>query len=373
MSMVRTSQVPVRSARRRSADLRTGRLPASGDGTMSPSSPVSATPSVARSGANVIICKPADQKPRVGGPTRRPRGALRAGSQSLPPGTFAVHLSLDRSGTLVSLRGRHDIVVEIPYTSFNGVVRQFETGFANDLIRDLYNMCFTLFTDLERSYAFYLKEGIEYFDTAAGTQVNFGSRPRRFAGGPGLRPESYFTVCGDAGDHGTLRDELTAYYGAKSGATVMIYDPCVDSWISGPLQEMGITNLDIPLLYFVYQLEDSITSEDLAKIRKSNSSLEAGARLGVTYGVRQSELNLSRVIDLRNPDVQDWFVQTFVAVEVEEASHAEERGRTIHLSWRDPPSTFGELLPVITSLETGGGMVFSQAVGAWLRTHGADG
>lgn len=264
-------------------------------------------------------------------------------------------------------------MVEIPYTSFNGMVRQFETKFPQKIMSDLYNMCFTAFDDLDRFHASFLKEGIKYFVTAAGTQRNFGSRPRRFAGGPGLSPESYFTICGDAGDHGTLRDELTAYYGAKSGVTVTIYDPCVDSWVIDVLRDMGVTDLDVPLFYLVYQLEQTIDSEDLDTIRRSDPSIAVGERIGVTYGIRQSELNLSHVIDLRNPDVQDWFTDSFVALEVEEASHSAERGRVIHLSLSGPPSTFGELLPVITSLETGGGMVFSQAVGAWLRSHGCDG
>lgn len=263
--------------------------------------------------------------------------------------------------------------VDIPYTTFDGVVRQMETRFANPVIATLYGICFSLFDDLDRQFADDFRDGIAHFVTAAGTQHNFGSRPRRFAGGPGLRPASYFTVSGETGDRGALRDEMTAYYSGSSGVTATIYDPTVDEWLTDELGRAGVVDLDQPLLYIEYRLEPTIGSRSLAALRETDNSFEIGDTVGVTYGVTRSEIQLERVVDLRDPEVQDWFVDTFVALEVDAASHARERGRIIHLSLEQPPSNFGEILPVINSLETGGGMAFSQAVGAWLRVHGADG
>jgi hypothetical protein len=260
-------------------------------------------------------------------------------------------------------------MTDIPFTTYTGSVRQFETRFPLPQIAVFYGLCFSLFEDIDRQHAD--DSQITYVVTAAGTQYNFGSRPRRFAGGPGLRPESYSTISTPTGDRGALRDELTAYYSGSAGIWVMIYDPTVEEWVTDHLREQGVPDVDLPLLYIVYKLEETMSADTLAKIHQVDPSFRIGEKLGMTYGVRQSDITLERVIDLRYPEAQEWFVETFVALEVEAAS--QQRGPVIYLNTGRPPSTFGEMLPVISSLETGGGMVFSQAVGAWLRAHGANG
>jgi hypothetical protein len=93
----------------------------------------------------------------------------------------------------------------------------------------------------------------------------------------------------------------------------------------------------------------------------------------VTYGVREFEARFDRIVDLRDPETQAWFTDTFVGLELENEARVAEETHVTHWPPKEPLASFGELLPVISSLETGGGMAFGQAVGQWLRGHGADG
>jgi hypothetical protein len=262
---------------------------------------------------------------------------------------------------------------EIPFTPFRGQAKQLDTDFRLPIMADFYTLCFSAFDDLDRQYARLKAEGIARIVNAAGVQLNFGARPRRFAGGPGLPPGRYFTLCEgvDFRDRGTLRDEITAYYSGDSGIVVTIFDPKVDHGILEHLQETGMSPEDaaLPLYYCVYELARE--TELNAPLRHGTEPLSIGEPVGITYGVRQFNLELDRVVDLRDPITQQWFVSTFVALEVENKERAAaETGLTFLTN--EVPETFAQLLPVIASRETGGGMVFGQAVGQWLRRHGVD-
>jgi hypothetical protein len=93
--------------------------------------------------------------------------------------------------------------------------------------------------------------------------------------------------------------------------------------------------------------------------------------MNITYGVRQRLAEIDRVIDLRYPETQTWFLDTFVPIELESETRS-AKATNLHFPPKQPLQSFKELLSVIVSLETGGGMVFSQAVGQWLRRHQAN-
>lgn len=263
---------------------------------------------------------------------------------------------------------------EIPFTTFRGQLKQLETEFRAPVMGRLFNACFSAFEDIDRQYASLKAQGIHQLISAAGSEINFGFRPRRFAGGPGLPPGRYFTVC-DGGafeDAGTLRDELTAYYSAASGIHVTILDPKVDRWVLDYLRDrqgMSPEDLAYPLLLYIYTLERR--TERNAHLIDGEDALPEGATIAITYGVREIEATLDKVIDLRDPNTQDWFSRTFVSLEIENAEAASRESGIVILG-KEPIEGFQHLLPVISSLETGGGMAFGQAVGHWLRRHGAN-
>jgi hypothetical protein len=265
---------------------------------------------------------------------------------------------------------------DIPFTTVIGEIKQLDTDFRLPVMRELFECCFSEFEAIDKMHADLKREGITSIVTAAGVEQSFGSRPRRFAGGPGLAPGSYFTLCDQTGaftDGGTLRDELTAYYNAASGITPLICDSKVDQWLIPHLRsEAGMSDEDLayPFYYVRYQVERE--TEDNARLRGGDPPLGPGATMGITYGVRQFTAELHRIVDLRVPDTQEWFVQTFVGLELE---NEERTARETHMLFppKPPLKSFGDLLPAIVSLETGGGMIFGQAVGQWLRRHGANG
>jgi hypothetical protein len=262
--------------------------------------------------------------------------------------------------------------VDIPFTTFRGQIKQLDTDFKLPIMREFFEPCFSAFEDLDRLYADLKRQGIARLVTAAGIELNFGKRPRRFAGGPGLPPGRYFTLCdgGDFSDRGTLRDEITAYYSGDSGISVTIFDPRVDPYVVELLQHSGMSLEDasLPLYYFVYRLE---RATDKNAALRQRDDVQMGDGIGITYGVRQMEAQIDQVVDLRDPDTQSWFTETFVALEIgSEESAGRESG--LVFPGKEVIESFGELLPVIVSIETGGGMIFGQAVGQWLRQQGAN-
>jgi hypothetical protein len=205
-----------------------------------------------------------------------------------------------------------------------------------------FETCFASFDDLGRQYAASRRDGIATFVSAAGTEINFGHRPKRFAGGPGLPVGRYFTVCEDHGfgDGGTLRDELTAYYSGKSGVTVTVFDPKVDPGILDYLQEShgaSDESLAHPLYLFIYKIERR-TEMNLSLINRDDAYPQ-GEAIAFTYGVREIDAVIDDVIDLRLPETQEWFVRTFVNLELAGRERAEKETGLVILRVDDRPWT----------------------------------
>jgi hypothetical protein len=109
-----------------------------------------------------------------------------------------------------------------------------------------------------------------------------------------------------------------------------------------------------------------------APLRDRPDAFQPGQSIGITYGVRQFEVEIEGVVDLRYPDTQRWFAKTFIALELQNKERVVEETRVRVIDMSDPVESFAQLLPVIVSLETGGGMIFGQAIGRWLRQRGAN-
>jgi hypothetical protein len=262
---------------------------------------------------------------------------------------------------------------DIPFSTFQGQLKQLDTDFKLPLMRELFEPSFSAFSGLDRQRAKMLEDGIKFICSAAGVDINFGFRPRRFAGGPGLPPSRYFVLCdGSFNDRGALRDELTAYYSGRAGITVSVFDPKVEPDILEYLRVthgMDEDSLAHPLYLVIYRLERP--TERNAHLMKGSSPLALHEGIAITYGVRQFNAEIERVIDLRLPETQEWFTRTFVSLERDSEKAASER---THVTFppKPPLETFAEMLPVLVGLNTGGGMSFGQAVGQWLRQHGAN-
>jgi len=262
-------------------------------------------------------------------------------------------------------------MTDIPLSTFRGHLRQMETNFALPMMGPFFDAAFSAFKTIDEGRAGLAKDNIRKIVTASGTEVNFGSRPRRFAGGPGLAKGSYFTVCSgpDFNDHGALRDEMTAYFGGDSGILAAIFDPTTEPFVKDLVREAGAPE-DAPFLMFIYEVCRQ-TAQNAPLLALDPEYL--GQKVAITYGVRQTEAEIEAVLDLRRPDAQEWFARTFIALEVAGRAIAEEQSGIRFLRLAPDLTTFAELLPTLLNLQTGGGSTFSQAVGQWLRHHGVSG
>jgi len=271
--------------------------------------------------------------------------------------------------------GSRVMSAELPFTKFRGQIKQIETDFRFPIMRRFYETCFSEFDDIDRLFANLKQQGIHTMVSAGGVQTNYGYRPRRFAGGPGLPPGRYFTLCDGLhfNDGGTLRDEITAYYSGASGITATIFDSIVDAYIKEDLKKSGNStdeDLRYPFYLIIYQIERR--TDENAALLEMEQDFTVGHGPAITYGVRQLSAEIDSVVDLRYPATQDWFFETFVHLELENENRAAQT-TNMRFPAKRPLQSFQELLPAIVSLETGGGMVFGQAVGQWLRRHGANG
>jgi hypothetical protein len=79
-----------------------------------------------------------------------------------------------------------------------------------------------------------------------------------------------------------------------------------------------------------------------------------------------TDITFARVIDLRLPDCQEWFIRSFGGSELER-QFKNDSGWTAF-------NYFHEMLPVLLWAEPGGAMFegLSQYIGHWMRTHGIE-
>jgi hypothetical protein len=91
------------------------------------------------------------------------------------------------------------------------------------------------------------------------------------------------------------------------------------------------------------------------------------------YPMSLVDVAIERTIDLRLPNVLQWFLDVFVSMEVLNEGHFVDReGKSIVCMKGDPPETVEELLPTILAQTPGGGSTFIQGIGACLRSIGAE-
>ena len=80
------------------------------------------------------------------------------------------------------------------------------------------------------------------------------------------------------------------------------------------------------------------------------------------------EVEIAKVVDLRLPKTQRWFVELFGKLEADAGRTNKFGIRTI----KDCPNSFCNILPALLD-PSAGGSAFHQAIGAWLRNNGVFG
>jgi hypothetical protein len=266
--------------------------------------------------------------------------------------------------------------MSLPFSTFDGQLKQLDTDFKYPIMRELFDAAFPAFEGLELQQSSLQEAGIKAVVSTGGVQLTTGRRARRFAGDTNLPPGRYFTLCerDTFDDQGTLRDELYGYYRGGRSVDVAIFDPTVDTEIFADFQARNLISAEqilTPLYAFMYRIPRR-TAANQHLLDQYGEHLTVGRSFMITYGVRWLDATIEKVIDLRRPDTQDWFVSTFVEMELANERRAwQETGPFFFPKKR--LTSFAELLPVIVSLEMGGGNAFGQAVGAWLRQQGANG
>lgn len=251
----------------------------------------------------------------------------------------------------------------IPFVTFNGHLKQIDVSSARPEFIRLFELVFGQFRSLYQLHTAFSNSEIEII-SSAGVHANLGQRARRFSGGKGLRPGSYFSICENLSglDYGTLRNEMLAYYSQESGVIARLFDTSEDSHLLEQMFGLPPNSIQDSTFYIIYTIVRETEDNKVFGV--------VGTQISAKYNVEVRQRSIENVIDLRRPSVQDWFVEKFVGMELAaEASAAESTGRSVH---KEKITTFPELLRNIASPEVGGGMSFNQAVGDWLRNAGAN-
>jgi hypothetical protein len=236
---------------------------------------------------------------------------------------------------------------KIPLSTFDGYAKQIRSEMLEQRSRDFLSLAFPGF----------LKELGEVNPTIlTPTQEFSGVRLRRYAGGTQLPPGQYFTVArGPAGDDGgTLVAELLSYWNEEARLAAWITDPAVPGQGDESVREHVRAQFgDKPCLCIsiaeVLGVQDGI--------------MQLATEFALVVPVLVTPVHATHVVDLRLPQVQDWFCGTFGTLE-KEAIRRRFGGFALL-----KPADFRELIPTLVH-PAAGGIAFHHAVGAWLSSHG---
>ena len=189
-------------------------------------------------------------------------------------------------------------------------------------------------------------------------------RARRFAGDHTLPRGRYFTVCRDAqgNDMNTLLGELWAYYRPERGGRIAMLDSTNEKALRAA-EESGVWNLprlSVPFIGLMFAPSERGISPfaHMAGIDFPNA-------LVVLLPVSVRDVQIERVLDLRQPEAAEWFAYYFSRLVIRPVDAQD---------WiqccpnRPKLDSIQQMLPTLLTQEQGGGL-FSQMVGCWLRKH----
>jgi hypothetical protein len=245
-----------------------------------------------------------------------------------------------------------DITSKPPARAFKGYLKQLRPDQLTADQRNLLADCFPEFENRPGVREAYERFGLRWRVSGSGVVPVTWGRLRRYAGGTELPPGRYYTVCHNASgfDNGVLVNELLSYW---SEATMVFPDMLDD------LTLMPDKTIRKPLLV----VRASGYEVELSCVKKIGE-IEEEMPLSVT----RQEIN--DVLDLRMPDAQAWFFDTFTSLEEKFGERGQGADGRVLVTFKVRRlRDFVDLLPTLLASRTGG-HTFHQGIGAWLRTHG---
>lgn len=253
----------------------------------------------------------------------------------------------------------------VPFTTLKATLKQVKTDQLDAHSRELLDGCFPEFLGQQKIADWLVASDIQLQVTSKSTLPATHGRLRRYAGGPTLPGGRYFSVANDSSgaDGGTLVWELMSYWTSRA----KLFPDVVDSTVH--VEAADAVRSEYPQLVGTAPFLLLITSEVLSvKSTDDGPKVELGPRTGKVLPLEVHHYEVDRVVDLRLPKTQAWFVDHFGALEVDAGCRNEFNICTA----KHRPGGFKELLPTLLN-PLPGGSAFHQAVGAWLRNNGAFG
>lgn len=256
------------------------------------------------------------------------------------------------------------IDTEIPFKETELYLKQLNMNELNELGRAAMTFAFKGYLDTEKIDKSILERNIAKMRKIFGR--NFYVDPscaRRFAGDSSLPRGRYYTIAHgkDGFDDGTLVREMRAYYNPLQSGVLQIFD------LTNPRDKRLFGERELPFgahNFILVFLPQGLKPHPFAK-----HYTDKPVPFQVVLPLLVHRRRLSKVLDLRIPDVADWFAQMFSRLEwqIGEA--------TFKAFPRKPPlQSFREIIPTILEQALGGGPMggFCQVVGLWCRKNGVE-
>ncbi len=267
--------------------------------------------------------------------------------------------------------------VGIPLSTFRGTLKQVPSELLNEMARKIMDTVFPTFSDtvkfdpeqvLEKMRRDLGDQHGELFDAVedhlAGEKSRDERQERRYAGDRNMSRGRYFTVCDDSGggDSQTLCRELFAYVNSYVPGWIFVGDP----WDSELYQKLGGDNApeEMRNCVYVFMLEPLDDSEHAAYQQAYMPVLEQLANPNglkiLPIPVRWYDVEIPLVLDLRQPEAQDWLFRFFRAGD-----------GAVLVKPTEPARSFIDMLPALYHPYRGGSGV-TAGIGSWLRTMGVN-
>jgi hypothetical protein len=253
------------------------------------------------------------------------------------------------------------MLADVPVRTVSFTLKQIVPEDLNVVGLAAMESCFTGFTEPVDPDSDYVRHGRELaasrFGDIDASHVSDLSTARRFAGDVSLARGRYFTVCRNASgnDGGTLVRELTTYHDPLKSGLITVIDPTLPE--HADLVPKEAVQLGQLLLRFppVGDRPHPFSAQ----------YADTGNPMYVALPMRIVQEEIDGVIDLRRPDVADWFAVRLSRLEVVDGHRT--------FPFKQPLDSFGDLLPALLCQSIGGGRGAVQVAGLWLRRLGVNG
>lgn len=279
---------------------------------------------------------------------------------------------------------------DIPFSTFQGFLKRIDIGARSEIERQLFAQLFPQFysrREISQAARERNEKMIDPFQPLLQIEEDL-VQPRRFAG-VSLPRGRYNAVCKDASgdDGGTLVNELRAYRNPATTGRVDVID-------LGRAPDKAFGPARTALAVILYEIDKVPSARRLLRNRVRGSSNPQEV-LVVEYPYEVLQVHIQRTVDLRLPDVRDWFFRQF-SKEQEDGSIVWMPGKAVARQMpqeirdeleRDsvtilsrfqrragiapPPADFFGMLPTLMNPELGGGTAADggailQAIGTWM-------